>query len=102
MTRFEKYWNWLRLKARITIDLGDPRKAEAIARSLTPDNQASPGIKIRTKSVGSNVQTVIAIKGRIQTLTATIDDLLRCTQSAEKTLRVAEAGTKSNRNLTRA
>ncbi|MCJ7506540.1 hypothetical protein MUP05_08765 [Candidatus Bathyarchaeota archaeon] len=43
-------------------------------------------MKIATRSSGSRVVTEIKFSGRVQTLMATIDDLLKCAQAAERTL----------------
>ena len=74
------------LRAKITITLDSAREAESVASSLSPDNKAR-GMKISTQATGRKVQTNISFNGRIQTMIATIDDLLKCTQTATKTLR---------------
>jgi hypothetical protein len=86
------------LRAKITIDFGANQKAQAVARSLAPDNQPAAGMKINTKATGRKVQTCISFNGRIQTLISTIDDLLKCTQAAEKTLDVAQIRSRSSKH----
>lgn len=64
------------------------REAEAIASALDPDNVQVPrGMKISTRSKGSKVATEIRFSGRIQTLLLAVDDLLKCAQTAELTLK---------------
>lgn len=76
------------MKARIVLEAENREEAKAIADALNPDNSLVPkGMKISTKVRGSHVIAEIRSTGRIQTLTSTIDDLLRCAQTAERTLR---------------
>ena len=75
------------MRAKITFRSNNNKEAEAIASALNPDNhQKTQGMKISTKSRGSRVVTEIEFSGRIQTVIATIDDLLKCAQAAERAL----------------
>mgnify|MGYP001069775107 CR=1 FL=1 len=76
------------MKARIVFIADSRDEAEAMVSALSPDNrEVPPGMKISTKSRGSNVVTEIEFSGRIQTLMVTIDDLLKCAQAAERSLK---------------
>jgi hypothetical protein len=76
------------LRARIVFQADSRDEAEAMASALSPDNRkVPPGMKISTTSRGSNVVTKIEFSGRIQTLMVTIDDLLKCAQAAEQSLK---------------
>lgn len=70
----------MRLRARVCCSYPESGKAEAVARALLPDNV---GENIRTFRRGKRVITVIEMEGRIETLLATLDDLLACTEVAE-------------------
>jgi len=76
------------LRAKIVLEAESPEEAEAIASALNPDNSLVPrGMKISTRSKGSDVVTEIKFSGKIQTLMSTIDDLLKCAQAAERALK---------------
>jgi hypothetical protein len=61
--------------------------AIAVASALRPDNfQAPSGIQVRTARRGKQVVTDIVMDGKIETLLATLDDLLSCTSTAENML----------------
>ena len=75
------------LEATITLEYKDEKTAEAIAHAVSPDNfKTPPGLKIKTDRENKKVITQIKYEGKIATFTATIDDLLFSTSTAEKTL----------------
>lgn len=74
----------MRLFAEVVCVYPSEKVAAAVARALTPDNLVAPkGMAISTKTRGKKVVTIIELDGRLETLIATIDDLLACTQTAE-------------------
>jgi len=76
------------LRTRIVLEAETAKEAEAITRALNPDNSVLPhGMKISVRSKGSDIITEIRFSGRIQTLMSTIDDLLKCAQAADQTLK---------------
>jgi hypothetical protein len=76
------------LEATITLEYGDAEIADAIANAVSPDNfKTSIGLFIETTSKGRYVLTEIESEGKLSTFIATIDDLLFCVSTAEKTLR---------------
>lgn len=76
------------MNAKIALRAEGPEEAEAIASALSPDNSMVPqGMKISTRTKGSEVITEIKFSGRIETLMSTIDDLLKCAQAAERALK---------------
>jgi tRNA threonylcarbamoyladenosine modification (KEOPS) complex Pcc1 subunit len=76
------------LEATITLEYGDTKTAGAIANAVSPDNfKTPPSLSIKTASEGSSVLTEIKAEGKLSTFIATIDDLLFCVSTAEKTLR---------------
>jgi len=77
----------MRMRARVTCVYGDDSSARAVAAALRPDNfQAPEGIQILTAWRGCRISTDIKIDGKIETLLATLDDLLACTSTAESVL----------------
>ena len=76
------------MEATITLEYGDAKKADAIANAVSPDNFKAPaGLSIKTVRQGNRVLTDIETEGKLATFIATIDDLLFCVSTAEKTLR---------------
>ena len=75
------------LKATITLDYKDKKTAKAVAAAVSPDNFKSPAeLKVMTSRDSCYVITEIQCDGKLATFTATIDDLLFCASTAEKTL----------------
>jgi hypothetical protein len=80
------------LEATITLEYGNPKTADAIANAVSPDNFKTPtGLTIKTIRKNSQVVTEITAEGKLATFIATIDDLLFCVSTAEKTLRTVKA-----------
>ncbi|MEM2866023.1 MAG: KEOPS complex subunit Pcc1 [Candidatus Hadarchaeales archaeon] len=73
----------MELRARVRCLYPERRVAEAVARALSPDNVEGKGVELRTVRRGKAVVTVVRMEGRIETLLATLDDLLACTEVAE-------------------
>jgi len=79
------------LEAEIRLSYENEREAEAVATAVSPDNvEVPPGLYVKTVRKGSNVLTRVECQTRLQTLIATIDDLLACVSVAEKTFTVAK------------
>jgi hypothetical protein len=79
------------LEAEICLSYRNEREAEAVAKAVSPDNVEVPsGLYVKTVRNGSDVLTRIECQTRLQTLIATIDDLLACVSVAEKTFTVAK------------
>jgi len=80
-----------KLEAEITLEYEDTKTAVAIAKAVSPDNFKTPrGLSVKTKCKGEMVLTQIQCKGELSTFIATIDDLLFCTSTAEKTLQTTK------------
>jgi hypothetical protein len=76
------------LEATIKLEYSDAKTADAIANAVSPDNFKTPaGLFIETVRKDSNVLTEIKTEAKLSTFIATIDDLLFCVSTAEKTLR---------------
>jgi hypothetical protein len=75
------------LEAEIRLEYDDPRLAEAVAKAVSPDNLKTPkDLSIKTACQAKRVITHIKYHGKLSTFIATIDDLLFCASTAEKTL----------------
>jgi hypothetical protein len=75
------------LEATITLEYADAKTADAIANAVSPDNFKTPaGLFIKTARKGNSVLTEVKTEGKLATFIATIDDLLFCVSTAEKTL----------------
>ena len=80
------------MEATITLEYANAKTADAIANAVSPDNFKTPtGLTIKTERRNSNVLTEITAEGKLSTFIATIDDLLFCVSTAEKTLRMVNA-----------
>ena len=78
----------MRVETRISLVYGGEREAEAILKSISPDNIDLPkGLMIRTFTEKRKLIALITYDGgSLLTLRSTIDDLLSCISVAEKTL----------------
>jgi hypothetical protein len=75
------------LDATITLEYSNTKTANAVANAVSPDNFKTPtGLSIKTVSKGIQVLTEVKAEGKLSTFIATIDDLLFCVSTAEKTL----------------
>jgi len=75
------------LEAEIILKYEDAKTAEAVAEAVSPDNFKTPrGLSIKTTLENKKVVTQVKCKRGLPTFIATIDDLLFCTSTAEKTL----------------
>ena len=79
------------MEAEVRISYENEREAEAVAQAVSPDNVKVPrGLVIKTTQKGCEVLTRIQCELRLQTLIATIDDLLSCVSTAEKAFSVVK------------
>ena len=79
------------MEATITLEYGDAKTADAVANAVSPDNFKTPaGLFIKTRRKGTFVLTEIETERKLATFLATIDDLLFCVSTAEKTLRTVK------------
>ncbi|MCW4000262.1 MAG: KEOPS complex subunit Pcc1 [Candidatus Bathyarchaeota archaeon] len=76
------------MQATVTLSYSDAKMAEAVAKAVSPDNHKTPpGLSIVTVQQDKKVVTEIVCSGKLATFTATIDDLLSCASTAEKTVK---------------
>lgn len=79
------------MEAEILLTYQNEREAKAVAKAVSPDNlEVPPGLYIETIRNGSDVLTKVECQTRLQTLIATLDDLLACVSVAEKTFNIAK------------
>ena len=79
------------MEAKIRLSYQNEREAEAVAKAVSPDNVEVPsGLYIETVRNGSDVLTKVECQTRLQTLIATVDDLLACVSVAEKSFTVVK------------
>jgi len=77
------------LEAKITISYKSVREAEAVAKAVSPDNlKAPPGLAIKTIRRGPKVVTLVKCERNLESLIATIDDLLMSVQVVERAISV--------------
>ena len=77
------------MEATITLEYGSEKAAGALANAVSPDNFKTPtGLTIKTERKNNYVITEVKTEGKLATFIATIDDLLFCVSTAEKTLRI--------------
>jgi tRNA threonylcarbamoyladenosine modification (KEOPS) complex Pcc1 subunit len=80
-----------KFEAEITLEYESEEVAKAIARAVSPDNFKTPvGLSIDTVREKNKVITRIKCKRKLPTFIATIDDLLFCTSTAEKTIQTTK------------
>jgi tRNA threonylcarbamoyladenosine modification (KEOPS) complex Pcc1 subunit len=80
-----------KFEAEITLEYESEEVAKAIARAVLPDNFKTPvGLSIETVREKNKVITRIKCKRKLPTFIATIDDLLFCTSTAEKTIQITK------------
>ena len=79
------------MEAEIILDYDKAEIAEAVVKAVSPDNFKTPrGLSIKTTWRKEKVLTKIKCKRKLSTFIATIDDLLFCISTAEKTLQIAK------------
>ena len=79
----------MKIRALVEWSERDRKTARAMMEALEPCNRRAPKeIKIRTYTIGKRVITEINMKGRMETLIATLDDLLACASVSQKVLRI--------------
>jgi len=77
----------MKMRAKIVCIYENDSAPRAIAAALSPDNiQVPKGIRVVTLARGRQVITEVEMDGRIETLLATLEDLLSCTSTAESVL----------------
>lgn len=80
------------VKVESSVEYDNAAKAKAVARSVLPDNMNTfSDLQIRTWSEGTTVKIKVLCIDRLETVLATLDDLLACMQVAERALRAVDS-----------
>ncbi len=76
------------MEAEIRLDYSTSKEAKAVSEAISPDNIDTPfGLSIQTFCSKNTVITIVRYEeDNIMTFLSTIDDILRCVSTAEKTL----------------
>ncbi len=75
-------------EAELKLTYPDELAAKAIYDAVRPDNELLPqGLEIRALARGSSVELRVICRKSLESLQATIDDLLACVQAAERALK---------------
>jgi len=84
------------MEAFLRFNYENERKAEAVSKAIKPDNLKTPKfMKIDTCHEGCEVIIKIINSRRIETLMATIDDLLLCVKAIEECIDKIEESIKT-------
>lgn len=79
------------MQATIQLRYENARTAHAVANAISPDNLTSAKeLQITTNLEDNSVITKIQCHKKLVTLIATIDDLLFCASTAERSLKIVE------------
>ncbi|MGC8817556.1 MAG: KEOPS complex subunit Pcc1 [Candidatus Hadarchaeum sp.] len=74
----------MKMEAKVICEYKNGKMARAVAMALAPDNLRLPeGLRVSTVARGSKVVSSVELDGKLETLLATLDDLLACTLTAE-------------------
>lgn len=77
----------MRMRARVVCAYESDGISKAIADALRPDNLRTPkGIRVITRARSKLAVSEVELEGKIETLLATLEDLLACTSTAESVL----------------
>jgi tRNA threonylcarbamoyladenosine modification (KEOPS) complex Pcc1 subunit len=80
-----------KLDAEIILEYDDEKIAKAITEAVSPDNFKTPkGLLLKTIWQKEKVLTEIKCEKGLQTFIATLDDLLFCISTAEKTIQTTK------------
>jgi hypothetical protein len=78
------------LKAIISFEAEQVKKAQSLVRATVADNNSTPKyLRIRSSASGRMAKFSIRTS-RLDTLVATVDDLLSCIQAAEKSIEAVQ------------
>ena len=81
----------MRLEAELSFAYETVQEAEAVVKAVSPDNVKVPmGLSVETVRSGCHLLTFVDCRKSLETLIATLDDLLACVSIAEKTCEAVE------------
>ena len=74
-------------EAELKLVYPDEASAKAIYEAVRPDNELLPrGLEIKGALKGSSVELKVVCQKSMESLQATLDDLMACVQAAERAL----------------
>ena len=80
-------------EAHLRLAFGSEEEARAIHEAIRPDNELLPrGLSMRSATSGRVVELHVVCKKGLESLWATLDDLLACVQAAERALEHVKQG----------
>ena len=75
-------------EAELKLAYPDERIAKAVYDAIRPDNVFLPrGLEIEGAVIASSIELKIVCRKSLESLQATLDDLLACVQAAERALK---------------
>jgi len=85
----------VKIEAKIMVDFGSVRTAEAVASAVSPDNRPLPrGLKVETWREKGKLLGVVKCSRGVKTFLSTLDDLLAGVQTAEKAVEMIKGETR--------
>ena len=82
-------------QAELRLAYGSEEEAKAIHDAIRPDNVGlPPGLAIESSCRGQVVEVRVRCEKGLESLWATLDDLLACVQAAERALEQVKAGSR--------
>ncbi len=75
------------IRARLRLRVPNERIAEALVRSVEPDNEGMRGLQLVGRASEKSADFQFKFRGRIETFIFTLDDMLECLQAVKHTLR---------------
>lgn len=82
----------MKAEAELRLVYSTQLEASAIAKALSPDNYNVPaGLSVKTLSSGRQLSASVQCEKPLETLIATLDDLLACVSAAERAFKTIQA-----------
>ncbi len=82
----------MRVEAKLCFVYETEREAEAVVKAVSPDNIKVPaGLTVETVKNNCNLLASVQCEKSLETLVATLDDLLACISVAEKAFEAVKA-----------
>ena len=79
------------LEAKLQFTYATKREVEAVKDAISPDNVKTPsGLQVKTIRCNNNLMTSVRCEKSIETLIATLDDLVTCISVAEQAFKAAQ------------
>ncbi|UCH31777.1 MAG: hypothetical protein JSV05_09890 [Candidatus Bathyarchaeota archaeon] len=87
----------MKLKAELSLAYKTEKEAEAVVKSVSPDNINVPlGLKVKTARKSCDLWTLVLCEKSLETFIATLDDFLACVSIAEKAFETINSNNKGS------